>query len=192
MKKKFVLFLIPAFIAGITRVSAQYPKIPPALQDSADTEMKKFQKISDEAWAKALPIVEAEEKKGKPYIPWAQKPSDLPQAKIPAFPGAEGGGAFSFGGRGGKVYVVTSLADSGAGTLREACEKGGARIVVFNVAGIIRLKSPLIIRAPYITIAGQSAPGDGVCIAGESVWINTHDVVVRYLRFRRGATEVTR
>jgi hypothetical protein len=63
------------------------------------------------------------------------------------------------------------------GSLRDACEQGGARIVVFNVAGIIRIKTPLVIRAPYITIAGQTAPGDGVCVAGESVWINTHDVM---------------
>jgi hypothetical protein len=63
---------------------------------------------------------------------------------------------------------------------------------VFNVAGIIQLKSPVIIRAPYITIAGHTAPGDGVCVAGESVWINTHDVIVRYMRFRRGMTNVGR
>src|ERR1043166_9593046 len=86
---------------------AQYPTIPPSLQDSTDRELAKVKKLSDAAWQKALPIIEAEAKKGKPYIPWAQKPEDLPQAKIPAFPGAEGGGAFSFGGRGGKVCVVT-------------------------------------------------------------------------------------
>jgi hypothetical protein len=88
--------------------------------------------------------------------------------------------------------VVKNLNDSGPGSLREACEQGGARIVVFNVAGIIRLKSPIIVRAPYITIAGQSAPGDGVCIAGESIWLDTHDVVIRYMRFRRGETNVLR
>jgi hypothetical protein len=171
---------------------AQYPTIPPSVQDSADKEMEKVKKRSDEAWEKALPIIESDAKKGKPFIPWAAKPEDLPQAKIPAFPGAEGGGAYSFGGRGGKVYVVKTLADSGPGSFREGCEQGGARIIVFNVAGIIQLKTPVDIRAPYITIAGQSAPGDGVCIAGESVLINTHDVVMRYMRFRRGATEVTR
>jgi hypothetical protein len=88
--------------------------------------------------------------------------------------------------------VVTNLNDNGPGSLRWACEQGGARIVVFNVAGIIRITSPLIIRAPYITIAGQTAPGDGVCVAGESVWINTHDVIIRYMRFRRGETNVGR
>ena len=194
MKKYFIpLCLLASGIIGFTQsASAQYPKISKVMQDSEDVVMQKVQKLSDEAWAKALPIVEADEKKGKPFILWARKSSDLPQAKILAFPGAEGGGAYSFGGRGGKVYVVTSLEDRGPGTLREACEMGGARIVVFNVAGIIRLKTPINIRAPYISIEGQRAPGDGVCIAGESVLIDTHDVVIRFMRFRRGVTEVMR
>lgn len=184
-----------AFVAALatcTAAKAQYPKIPIPMQTKTDSLLAIEQAKSDKAFEKALPIIQRDEKAGKPFIPWASKPEDLPQAKIPAFPGAEGGGAYSFGGRGGKVYVVTSLADSGPGTLRDACEQGGARIIVFNVAGIIKLKSPIIIRAPYVTIAGQTAPGDGVCVAGESVWINTHDVVIRYMRFRRGATEVTR
>lgn len=128
----------------------------------------------------------------KPYNQWAKRADDLPQSDIPAFPGAEGGGMYTVGGRGGKVFVVTSLADSGPGTLREACDAGGARIVVFNVAGIIELERPLNINAPYITIAGQTAPGDGVCIAGESFLINTHDVIIRHMRFRRGDTWVGR
>jgi hypothetical protein len=103
-----------------------------------------------------------------------------------------GGGAFSFGGRGGKVITVTSLEDDGPGTLREACEQGGARIIVFNIAGIIRIKTPIILRAPYVTIAGQTAPGDGICVAGETFWIMTHDVVIRHMRFRRGETWVGR
>lgn len=170
---------------------AQYPVIPKAVKDSADAAMAKVQERSDDRWAKALRIVKAEEKQGRPYIPWAEKPGDLPQAKIPAFPGAEGGGKFTAGGRGGKVLVVTNLNDDGPGSFRWACEQGGARIIVFNVAGIIHLKTPVSIRAPYVTIAGQSAPGDGVCIAGESVLIDTHDVVIRFMRFRRGNTEVT-
>ncbi|MDI9870807.1 polysaccharide lyase [Flectobacillus roseus] len=171
---------------------AQYPSIPDDIKKESDELMKETTRLSDIAWQKALPIIQKEAKAGKPYIPWAARPIDLPQADIPAFPGAEGGGAYSFGGRGGKVYVVTSLEDDGPGSLRWACEQGGARMVVFNVSGIIRLKRPLIIRAPYITIAGQTAPGDGVCVAGESVWINTHDVVIRYMRFRRGETNVGR
>ena len=181
-----------ALMASQEEAKAQYPIIPVAMEDSAGKEMKRFQDISDKAWSEALPAVEAGEKNGKPFVPWAAKASDLPQAKIPAFPGAEGGGAFTAGGRGGKVFVVTSLEDRGPGTFREACEQGGARIIVFNVAGIIQLKSPINIRAPYITIEGQTAPGDGVCIAGESVLLDTHDVIIRFMRFRRGQTEVTR
>jgi hypothetical protein len=98
---------------------------------------------------------------------------------------------YSFGGRGGRVIEVTNLNDYGPGSLRNACEQGGARIVVFNVAGIIHITKPISIKAPYISIEGQSAPGDGICIAGESVWVDTHDVVVRFVRFRRGATDVT-
>lgn len=186
------IFSILALSAVSNFASAQYPVIPEAMEKKADSLLKSIEEKSELQFLKVKPVVDAEAKQGKPYIPWAAKPGDLPQSKLVAFPGAEGGGAYSFGGRGGKVYVVTSLEDSGQGTLREACEQGGARIIVFNVAGIIKLKTPLIIRAPYITIAGQSAPGDGVCIAGESVWINTHDVVIRYMRFRRGATDVTR
>jgi hypothetical protein len=171
---------------------AQYPKIPQDVQKASEAMMKDAYRQSEIAWNKAYPIVQKEQREGKPYIPWAARPIDLPQASIPAFPGAEGGGAYTFGGRGGRVIVVTSLADSGPGSLREACEQGGARIVVFNVAGIIRLKTPLMIRAPYITIEGQSAPGDGICVAGESVWLNTHDVLIRFMRFRRGETNVGR
>ena len=171
---------------------AQYPTIPRDMEAQGDSAMRVLKEQSDKQWEKLQPIIEKDAKNGKPFIPSAAKPEDLPQATIPAFPGAEGGGAYSFGGRGGKVYVVTTLADSGPGSFREACEQGGARIVVFNVAGIIHLKTPVTIRAPYITIAGQTAPGDGVCIAGESVWIDTHDVVVRFMRFRRGSTNVLR
>ena len=151
---------------------------------------QEFKQHEQEVLANIAPQLAEWAKKGKPFIPSAAKPDDLPQAKVPAFPGAEGGGKFSFGGRGGKVFVVTNLADSGPGTLREACEAAGPRIVVFNVAGIIHLKMPLFIEAPYITIDGHTAPGDGVCIAGESTLVDTHDVVIRYLRFRRGNTDV--
>lgn len=171
---------------------AQYPKMTSEMRKEAADYIDSAKKRSNEIWQQVLPIIEENARNGKPYIPHASRPTDLPQADIPAFPGAEGGGKYTFGGRGGKVYVVTSLADSGPGTLREACEKAGPRIVVFNVAGKIKLESPLIIRAPYITIAGQSAPGDGVVVAGETVWVDTHDVVIRHMRFRRGETHVGR
>lgn len=193
MREPSIRILVLASVMGMTTpILAQYPKVPPDVQAATDALLNETQRLSDEAWERALPVIEREARQGKPYVPWAARPTDLPQAEIPAFPGAEGGGAYAFGGRGGKVLVVTRLADSGPGTLRQACEEGGARIIVFNVAGIIRLRSPLIVRAPYITIAGQTAPGDGVCVAGESVWIDTHDVVIRHMRFRRGQTNVGR
>ena len=193
MKKYFIpVVVLAALLGAAPTASAQYPQVPKEVQEATNKMMEEATRHSDEAWAKALPVVEKEAREGKPYIPWAARPTDLPQADIPAFPGAEGGGSHSFGGRGGKVLVVTNLNDSGPGSFREACEQGGARIIVFNVAGIIRLKSPLIVRAPYVTIAGQTAPGDGVCVAGETVWLNTHDVVIRHMRFRRGETNVGR
>lgn len=193
MKKvnKSVAVLVLMF-GLMSQGQAQYPRISQEDRDASRLLIEDTYRKADSAWQVALPIVEAEARQGKPYIPWATRPYDLPQAEIPAFPGAEGGGMYAFGGRGGKVLTVTSLEDSGPGTLRWACEQGGARIIVFNVAGIIQLKSPLIIRAPYVTIAGQTAPGDGICVAGESVWIDTHDVVMRHLRFRRGDTWVGR
>jgi hypothetical protein len=183
----FFLFLI-LVVSGVSY--AQYPTVPKEIQAVSDSMMFRFRVASDAAWAMAYPVVEKEALEGRPYIPWAARPYDLPQADIPAFPGAEGGGAYSYGGRGGKVLIVNSLADNGPGTLRWACEQGGARIVVFNVAGIIKLETPISVRAPYITIAGQTAPGDGICVSGESFWVDTHDVVVRHMRFRRGITNV--
>ena len=184
--------LLSSILLFNAALKAQYPEIPPEVQAKADSALNVEKRLSDVAWKKAWPIVQKQAKEGRPYVPWAAKPEDLIKADIIAFPGAEGGGAYTPGGRGGKVCVVTSLADRGPGTFREACQQGGARTIVFNVAGIIHLKSPVIIRAPYVTIEGQSAPGDGICIAGESVWIDTHDVIVRFMRFRRGATKVGR
>ncbi|MFL1012158.1 polysaccharide lyase [Flavisericum labens] len=190
--KKLSLAILFIIVLGICNSYAQYPSLTDEDRAKEKQIIEEAYKHSDEVWEKAKVIVEKEAREGKPYIPWAGRPTDLPQAEIPSFPGAEGGGMYSYGGRGGKVYTVTSLEDDGPGSLREACEKGGARIIVFNVSGIIKLKTPLIIRAPYITIAGQTAPGNGICVAGETVWIDTHDVVIRHMRFRRGDTFVGR
>jgi hypothetical protein len=180
------LLVTAALLAVPASVLGQYPQVPGDVQRAADEAKAAADRRSDQAFARAMPLIEEWAKKGKPYIPGAARPEDLPQAKIPAFPGAEGGGMYSFGGRGGKVFVVTSLEDSGPGTLREACEAGGPRVVVFNVAGIIRLKDKIRVRAPYVTINGATAPGDGVCVAGNTLELETHDVIVRHMRFRRG------
>jgi hypothetical protein len=103
-----------------------------------------------------------------------------------AFPGAEGAGRFSAGGRGGAVLKVTNLADSGPGSLRAAVEARGPRTILFDVGGTIRLKSDLVIREPRITIAGQTAPGGGIALADQALVVRADDVVIRYLRVRRG------
>lgn len=106
---------------------------------------------------------------------------------LPAFPTAEGYGAHTPGGRGGRVFVVTNLDDHGPGSLREAIETDTARIVVFNVAGTIELENFLDITHPYITIAGQTAPGDGICLKNYPLNVKgTHDVIIRGLKIRPG------
>lgn len=108
---------------------------------------------------------------------------------IPAFPGAWGGGMFTTGGRDGQIIEVTNLNDSGPGSFRAAIETHGPRIVIFRVAGIILLQSNIDIDNPNVTIAGQSAPGDGICLANHSLNINTENVILRHLRVRRGRPE---
>lgn len=144
---------------------------PAGKQSSEDKKTAQFEgPAPDSAWA---PVI----------IP----PADA----LPAFPGAEGAGSTTPGGRGGRVIYVTNLNDSGPGSFREACEADGPRNVLFKVSGVIALAKPIKITNPYITIAAQTAPGEGICIKNYPFETATHDAIIRYMRCRKG-DEVTK
>lgn len=122
-------------------------------------------------------------------------PRSSSPAEVPSFPGAQGFGATTPGGRGGEVLHVTSLDDSGPGSLREALQAPGRRIVVFDTGGTIELESSIEITDPHLTVAGQTAPGDGITLrmrrsqSSGLFEVNTHDVIIRGMRFRQGPHE---
>jgi pectate lyase len=109
-----------------------------------------------------------------------------PLAGLPVFPGAEGFGTDTPAGRGGKIIEVTTLADDGPGSLRAALNDPEPRIIVFRVGGTIELKDHLFVAHPFVTVAGQTAPGGGICIKNAGLAILTHDVLIQHIRIRPG------
>ena len=120
-----------------------------------------------------------------PTNPSTPRPYE-PQTGIPIFPGAEGFGTHTIAGRGGKVIEVTSLEDDGPGSLRAAVNDPDPRIIVFRVGGTIELENVLQINHPFVTIAGQTAPGGGIVLKNAGLVIATHDVLVQHIRVRPG------
>jgi hypothetical protein len=122
---------------------------------------------------------------GTPPNPPTPRPIE-PQVGLPVFPGAEGFGTRTRAGRGGKVIEVTTLADAGPGSLRAALDDPDPRVIVFRVGGIIELNGLLMINHPFVTVAGQTAPGGGICLKNAGLVVTTHDVLVQHLRIRPG------
>src|SRR5687768_16161898 len=123
------------------------------------------------------------------YVPIHVSAIEPNICEVKAFPDAIGFGTNTRGGRGGQIIYVTNLDDSGNGSLRSALTASGPRLVLFRVSGTITLEGDIRIKEPYLTIAGQTAPGEGVQIRGAHIRIEIHDVIIRYLKVRSGDLE---
>lgn len=132
-----------------------------------------------------IPLVNQFFEEKTPKNPGSPRPLE-PLSGLPVFPGAEGFGTRTPAGRGGRLIEVTSLADNGHGTLRAALETPGPRIIVFRTGGTIELAGDLYVNEPFVTVAGQTSPGGGICIKNHSLVIITHDVLIQHVRFRPG------
>ena len=194
--------LVPGGQVSIKKTSFKYSDLVPATEYIFKVKVKSGNVASDYSAPISVNTLAEGEEPGTGTDP-DPDPSPVPtpneyyaQFKIPAhedahgkalaFPGAEGGGMYTTGGRGGKVIHVTNLNDSGAGSLRAALAESGPRTIVFDVAGLISLNSTLQIAKGDVTIAGQTAPGDGICLKNFATRLNASNVIIRFVRFRMG------
>ena len=194
--------LVPGGQVSIKKTSFKYSDLVPATEYIFKVKVKSGNVASDYSAPISVNTLAEGEEPGPGTDP-DPDPSPVPtpneyyaQFKIPAhedahgkalaFPGAEGGGMYTTGGRGGKVIHVTNLNDSGAGSLRAALAESGPRTIVFDVAGLISLNSTLQIAKGDVTIAGQTAPGDGICLKNFATRLNASNVIIRFVRFRMG------
>lgn len=188
--------LVPGGQTSTRETSVGYENLAPGTAYSFKVRTKAGEQDSPYSSAITASTLEAGEEPAPGPGPDPVPNEFYAQFKIPAhedehghtlaFPGAEGGGMYTTGGRGGKVIHVTTLADSGEGSLRAALAESGARTIVFDVAGLIDLKSTLKIGKGDVTIAGQTAPGDGICIRNYSTQVSASNVIIRFVRFRMG------
>jgi hypothetical protein len=194
-------------VSGHVPIKGTFDDLPEGSEVTADYERKTYRwlltyhggasghdlvLINKSEYAADAPVTHVRPVPEVPTPLWADHsfyPSFTP-ASEPAFPGAEGFGAYTSGGRGGKTIDVTNLNDTGPGSLRAAVDTRGPRIIAFKVGGVIPLKSPLLIEQPFVTIDGQNAPGPGIMLRNHGIEVRTHNVVLRHFRVRVGDDDI--
>jgi hypothetical protein len=187
-----LLLVIGAAIVGIAPQLAQpqYPNISKEIGERSDAKKKAADDRSDAVFEKSSRRSRRTPRTASPTSPAPPSPKISRKRRSPAFPGAWGGGMYSHGGRGGRVIVVTSWPTPAPARSAKRAKPAGPRVVVFNVAGIIKLDDRIPHPRALHHHRRQHRAGRRVCIAGNTVELESHDIIVRHMRFRRGATDV--